>query len=347
MPHEAGAAHTTTATGTTANSGLGNNVSRAEESALSSWAGPYVTEMLGRGRALAGEDYWNYGGDLTAGESALQSQAYLGLGSLGVPQAFTAGSFTGSEYVPPTAADALAGTTGTAGYYGPASGNVVQNYMNPYLEAALQPQYEQAVQDYGIAQRALQSRYGKAGAYGGSRQGAAEGVLGGEALRNMSDITGRGYQQAYENAQSQFTKDREYGLGALKDLAGIGEDQRAIEAEGIAADIQQFEDERDDPYKKVQYMRSLLQGLPLETQAFNYSEPSGLSNLTAGASTAKDIYDLINNALNPVGGGGGGTTTLPAGVTQDQYDAMENLFNVGYITQADWDYYKINGVLPT
>ena len=336
MTHEAGHVGSNT---------LGTNVTRAEESALSSWAGPYVTEMLGRGRALAGEDYWNYGGDLTAGESALQSQAFQGLGSLGIPQAFTAGSFTGSEYVPPTAASALSGGTGTAGYYTPASGNVVQNYMNPYLEAALQPQYEQAAQDYGILQRDLQSRFGNANAYGGSRQGAAEGVLGGEALRNMSDITGRGYEQAYANAQSQFTKDREYGLGALKDLAGIGEDQRAIEAEGIAADIEQFEDERDDPYKKVQYMRSLLQGLPLETQAFNYSEPSGMQNLGRALGDTSGIYKQLEEwckSRTPAT-----TTTLPGGVTQAQYDAMENLFNVGYITQADWDYYKINGVLPT
>ena len=321
---------------------LGTNVTRAEESALSSWAGPYVTEMLGRGKALAGEDYWGYGGPLTAGESALQTQAYKGLGSLGIPQAFTTGSFTGSAYVPPTAQQALTGSTGS---YTPASGNVVQQYMNPYLEAALQPQYEQAVEDYGIAQRALQSRYGKAGAYGGSRQGAAEGVLGGEALRNMSAITGRGYEQAYANAQSQFDKDRAYGLGALKDLASVGADQRAIEGEGIAADIQQFEDERDDPYKKVQYMRSLLQGLPLETQAYNYSEPSGMQNLAGALGDASDIYTQLEDWW--LSRDGGGTTTLPAGVTQDQYDAMENLFNVGYITQADWDYYKINGVLPT
>jgi len=298
--------------------------------------------MLGRGKALSEEDYIGYGGPLTAGTSALQDQAYQGLGSLGIPQAFTAGSFTGSEYVPPTAADALSGTTGTAGYYGPASGNVVQNYMNPYLEAALEPQYAQAAQDYGIAQRDLQSRFGNANAYGGSRQGVAEGILGGEALRNMSAITGRGYEQAYANAQSQFDADRNYGLGALKDLAGIGNEQRAITAEGIAADYAQFEDERDDPFKKVQYARSLLQGLPLETQAYNYSEPSGLQNLGSALGDTSKIYSQLEDwwKSRDAGGGGGGTTTTP------QYDAMKNLFDVGYITQADWDYYKINGVLP-
>jgi hypothetical protein len=323
MAHVAGHVASTT---------LGENVTRAEESALSSWAGPYVTDMLGRGKALSEEDYWGYGGPLSAGESALQTQAYKGLGSLGIPQAFTAGSFTGAEYVPPTAASALGGGTGTAGYYGPASGNVVQNYMNPYLEAALQPQYEQAAQDYGIAQRTLQSRYGKAGAYGGSRQGAAEGVLGGEALRNMSAITGRGYEQAYANAQSQFDKDRAYGLGALKDLASVGADQRTIEAEGIAADYAQFEDERDDPFKKVQYARSLLQGLPLETQSYNYSEPSGMQNLGRALGDASGIYTQLEDWWKSRSGGGGGGGTAFDWNAYDTY-VQGNL--LGGMTQAE------------
>lgn len=47
-----------------------------------------------------------------------------------------------------------------------------------------------------------------------------------------------------------FNKDRQYGLGALKDLAAAGKDQRAVTSEGIAADRAQFEEERDDPFKK-------------------------------------------------------------------------------------------------
>jgi len=342
---------------------LAPNVTRAEESALSSWAGPYVTDFLGRGQALSKEGYQAYGGPLTAGTSALQDQAYAGLGSLGVPEAFTAGSFTGSEYVPPTAADALAGTTATEGYYGPASGNTVQNYMNPYLEASLQPQYAQAVEDYGIAQNELQSRYANAGAYGGSRQGIAEGILGGEALQNMSAITGRGYEQAYSNAQDMFNKDRAYGLDALKDLAGVGKEQRAITAEGIAADYAQFEDERDDPYKKVQFARSLVDGMPLETQSFSYSEPTGLQNFANTFGDVKGIYGQLEDwwasrtpTPTPTGGpaNSGGTTPHTAGfigpaqaAPTTPYTAMESLFNSGYINQADWDYYKLNGVLPT
>jgi hypothetical protein len=55
---------------------------KAEESSLSSWAGPYVTEMLGRGQALAGMPYQPFMGPLTAGASPLQQQAFQGLASL-------------------------------------------------------------------------------------------------------------------------------------------------------------------------------------------------------------------------------------------------------------------------
>ena len=255
------------------------------ESSLSPWAGPYVTDILGKGEALASTPYTAFGGPLTAGPSELQSKAFQGIGALGIPQATSVGSFTGSEYVPPTAANALTGATAAEGYFGPASGNVVQNYMNPYLEAALQPQYAQAAEDYGIAQRDLQSRYANAGAYGGSRQGVAEGMLGGKALQNMSAITGRGYEQAYANAQDMFNKDRTYGLDALMQQADLGQVQRDIEGQGVAADIAQFQEERDYPYKQLQYQQSLLEGLPISTQAYNFSEPSTFNQAAGGAGT--------------------------------------------------------------
>jgi hypothetical protein len=43
-----------------------------KESSLSNWAGPYVTDMLGQGQALADMPYEAYEGPLTAGASDLQ-----------------------------------------------------------------------------------------------------------------------------------------------------------------------------------------------------------------------------------------------------------------------------------
>ena len=70
----------------------------------------------------------------------------------------------------------------------------------------------------------------------------------------------------------------QYGLDVAARQANLGQQQRGIEQQGITADLAQFEQERDDPYKKVQYQQSLLQGLPIETQSRTYAEPSGLAS---------------------------------------------------------------------
>jgi len=261
------------------------------ESTLSPYAGPYVSEMLGKGAALANEPYQKYGGPLTSGASNLQTTAFQGLANLGMPQASTAGSFTGAGYTPPTAQQAVDGQMGT---YTPATDNVLQQYMTPYLQGALQPQYDAANRQAQIAAQKLQSQYGKAGAYGGSRQGVAEAELQRGLLDRMAGITGQGYQTAFEQAQNQFNKERAYGLDALRAQQVGGATQRGIESEGIAADITQFEQERDDPFKKVQYQQSLLQGLPISTQSYQYTQPTGIQSFGAGAGSVLDLLERFN-----------------------------------------------------
>jgi hypothetical protein len=145
-----------------------------------------------------------------------------------------------------------------------------------------------------IQAQKLQSQFGKAGAYGGSRQGVAEAELQRGLLDRMAGITGTGYQQAFEQAQNQFNAEQQrqmaaagqaqqYGIQALGAQRLGGAEQRAIEGQGIAADIAQFTEERDYPYKQVQYQQSLLQGLPVTTQDYQYAEPSTLSNVMGGA----------------------------------------------------------------
>ena len=276
-------------TGGTASGMLG------QSSSLSPWAGPYVTDMLGKGAALSDMPYQAYMGPLTAGQSTLQDTAFQGLANLTVPTTaqttYDPMSFTGAGYAAPTAQQAAAGEMGA---YTPASGNVVQQYMTPYLQGALQPQYDAASRQAQIAAQNLQSQYGKAGAYGGSRQGVAEAELQRGLLDRMAGITGTGYQQAFQQAQNQFNTEQQrqmaatgqaqqYGLQTLGAQRLGGAEQRAIESQGVAADIAQFTEERDYPYKQVQYQQSLLQGLPITTQDYQYAEPSTLSNVMSGA----------------------------------------------------------------
>lgn len=288
----------TTSTGTTGSTGtnipadptVGQQT--GTESSLSTWAGPYVTEMLGRGQALASQPYQAYGGPLTAGQSGLQTQAFQGIAGLTIP------TDQMTAYTPQTF-----------------SAEAAQQYMNPYLMAALQPQIDEARRQADISRVEQAGRLTRAGAFGGGRQAIMESELNRNLLQNLSGITGKGYADAYNQAMGQFNVEqqrqqaaqqqaREYGLAALQKQAELGAAQRAIEQEGTLADIKQFEEERDYPYKQVQYMQSLLQGLPLAAQSYTYAQPSALSEILSGAGGLRDLYNIIfgGNAATPTGG---------------------------------------------
>jgi len=251
------------------------------ESSLSNWAGPYVTEMLGRGQALASMPYEAYTGPLTAGQSALQPQAFQGLAGLTIP------TDQMTAYTPQTFTAEAAG-----------------QYMNPYLMAALQPQIDEARRQADIARVEQAGRLTRAGAYGGGRQAIMESELNRNLLQNLAGITGTGYRQAFDTAQQQFNVEqqrqaeqqqraREYGLATIGRQAELGGVQRGIEQEGLTAERQQFEEERDFPYKQTQYMQSLLQGLPVAAQTYTYAQPSALSEILSGAGGLRDLYNSI------------------------------------------------------
>lgn len=318
-------------------------------SSLSPWAAPYVTDMLGKGAALADMPYQGYGGQISAGASGLQNQAFEGLGSLG-PNTDISGAAAGAGGIADQAAGMSYGpNTFTSGIFDNAAAS---QYMSPYLQSSLNPQLDEARRQAEISRMNQAGRLTKAGAYGGSRQAIMESELDRNLQRNLSDITGTGYQDAFTAAQNQFNADQNrglqaqqygeqskqfgagFGLDALRQqllarqaqgqlgqgvqgaelerlgaLEGAGATQRGIAQEGIAANMRQFEQERDDPYRKVQYMQSLLQGLPIETQDYQYAETSPLSNFFGGASGGLTLWDIIS------GGFGGGTTptTTPPG----------------------------------
>jgi len=230
--------------------------------ALAQYIGPYVTEMLGRGVALADMPYFGYMGPLTAGESDLQSQAFQGIAGLAMPEdmgGFTAGSFTDQD--------------------------VMDQYINPYIQGVLDPQLEEIRRQSEISRVNQAGKMTRAGAFGGSRQQLADSELTRAMLDKMSMATGQAYADAFERGRDQFNIEQRagleaqdfinrYGMDVLATQLGAGDIQRGIEQEGIMADRLQFEEERDYPFKMVQYMQSLLQGLPLEAQNYSYAQPS-------------------------------------------------------------------------
>ena len=289
------------------------------ESNLSNWAGPYVTNMLGQGQALANMPYTAYMGPLTAGESPLQTGAFKTAAGLTTPTSIGTAASTAGDIA--TKAQGLTYTPSTTTF----GKDQAAAYMNPYLESALKPQLEEARRQSQITQQQNAAKMTQAGAFGGGRQAILDAETQRALGTNLANITGQGYSTAYDKAMAQFNADQArkaqeaqfgatYGLqglqtglqgaqiqgalGTQEQQAGInnlnaqltaGAQQRGIESEGIAADKAQFEEARANPYKMVQFQQSLLQGLPLAAQSYQGIEPSTLVKAAQGATTVNAL----------------------------------------------------------
>ena len=185
----------------------------------------------------------------------------------------------------------------------PQGQSIIEQYMNPYLQASLEPQIAEARRQADITRNANAGRLTRAGAFGGGRQAIMESEGQRNMLRNVADITGQGYNTAYDKAVQAFGDEEarfrtgqedinKYGFDVLNDQSNAGSIQRGIESEGIAADIAQFESERDYPYQQTKYMSSLLQGLPLSSYSNPLVQPSTLSQMAGGS---QDLISLLND----------------------------------------------------
>jgi hypothetical protein len=296
------------------------------ESNLSEWAAPGIVNYIEKGTALANQPYQAYQGPLSAGTSPLQQKAFNTAFNLSVPASVGQGAT-----MVQSAGDKLGGLK-----YDPTKFNVdqfntanMQQYMNPYLQMSLDPQIAEARRQAEITQMGNASKLTQAGAYGGSRgalmQSEAQRNLG----QNLANITGQGYNTAFNTAMDAFGKQQglnlqaqqgseqskqfganlglsglqgqanagsalgnlglqqnQAGLANLNTLSGLGETQRGIEQQGIDALYKQYEQERLDPYKQIQFQQSLYQGLPVSTVTG--------STATTGM---QDLMGLINNTL--------------------------------------------------
>jgi len=238
----------------TDNSGLGKQT--GAESSLSNWVGDTVTGMIGRGEALVDDGYQAYTGPLTAGITGNQQAAFDAGANID-----TSGAGLGSF-----------GDLDQAGR---------DAYMNPYLQGSLDPQLRVA-QEEAARQMAEQNvRAAQSGSFGGSRNAIMNAMLQRDSAQQQADITAQGYNTAFDNAQKSFGEDRQFGLDALQRQSDLGATERDIYSESVAAAKDQFEEERDFDWNANQYISSLLQGLPVEAQNYNYSQPSDYADITS------------------------------------------------------------------
>jgi hypothetical protein len=277
-------------TATTAPTGAGGvPLDTSKTSTLSPWAGDYITNFLGQGAALANAPQQTYGGPLTAGASDLQQQGFAGMSEV------AKGGFQPNTF--------------TSGTFGTAQAN---QYMNPYLTAALQPQIDEARRQSQITQQQNAAKMTGAGAFGGSRQAIMDAETQRSLGANLANITGAGYNKAYDTAMGQFNAEQnrgldtqrateasrqysaDYGLKSLQDLMSAGATQRGIEQEGITADKAQFEQQQAYPFNMVEFQRKLVEGLPTGASTTSVNQDT-ISKLQTDIAGLASLYKTLAN----------------------------------------------------
>ena len=261
----------------------------SKTSTLSPWAGDYVTNMLGKTQALTEAPMQTYGGPLTAGASDLQQQGFAGINEV------AKGGFDP--------------TTFTSGTFDTAAAN---KYMNPYVMSSLNPQLDEARRQSQITQQQNAAKMTQAGAFGGSRQAILDAETQRALGANLANITGTGLNTAYDKAVAQFNAEQnrgldtqkateasrqysaDFGLKSLNDLMKAGETQRAIEAEGIAADKRQFEEQQARPYTNLEFQRKMLTDLPIGASTTSTNQDT-LSKLQSDISGLASLYQKLAN----------------------------------------------------
>ena len=223
---------------------------------------PYFERLVQRTEAESQRDYEPYGGqrladpsqDLLTSEQQVRDIAGAGLPGLDkamgrVEQSldFQPRQFTGEE---------------------------VDKYMSPYMDAVIARQKQGATEDYLAQLPKGAAQAISAGAFGGSREGVQRGLEQSKYLDRLAGIEERGRQQAFDKASGLFQADRgaemdaqRLGLGAAGQLAGLATRARAgdIEAARLMESIGKAQMARDQASLDMGYQDFLRQqGYPAE-----------------------------------------------------------------------------------
>ena len=288
---------------------------------LTNFSAPYITNMLGQQQALANAPMPVYTGELTAGPSQLQQQQFANANQLAAtgltPTQFTSGTF---------------------------DANAAQQYMNPYLQASLDPQLAALQRTAQQGEQADLSKLTQAGAYGGTRQAVLQGQDAYNLLAQQGNLIGQGYNTAYNNAMNQFNQANSqslqaqqnqeaaneaaanYGLAANQALGTAGATQQGLQQAADTASLNQFNQQAMYPQTMLTNQNSMLSGLPVASAATT-PNTSTLSTVGNDLADLTSIFQSLGGQPNTNASGSSGSsgTTGTGGGTTSDMRAKENI----------------------
>jgi len=289
---------------------------------LPEYARPYFERMMGRAEAESNQPYVGYGGQRIAGFTPDVEQSFditRGVAARGTPEADVAGGILGASAMRGLGASDYTAAPIQQQAFGREQ---AQQYMSPYMDEVLARQKSAAIRDFDEGRPSRETQAIKAGAFGGYRSAIQEGVAQRGLGERLSDIEAAGRQKAFENAQTQFERDRaasmqaqgtteaqrlaaaQYGLsgaglglqagqqfgqlGALRQGLTMQQAQELQKQGGVQQQQQQreldlayqdFLNQRDFDKQQINFMSSILRGIPVQPQQVvnQYANPNPLA----------------------------------------------------------------------
>jgi hypothetical protein len=183
---------------------------------------------------------------------------------------------------------------------------MAQQYMNPYENQVVSSALGDVERAYQGQQRALSTQAIQAGAFGGGREGVQRGVLGGEYLRQVGDVSGRLRQAGFESGAQRFAADRAAQLGssqaqlaalagASSGLAQFGSQERGIEQAGLTEAFRDFVEEQGFEQNQINQVIGALAGAPIRS----YGEER--TGFTSTPMQGPSPFGQITGALGAIG----------------------------------------------
>ena len=204
------------------------------------------------------------------------------------------------------------------------TGDIAQQYMNPYQQAVIDIEKREAQKDFTsrILPQFEKQAVDAGGMSGlGSRAGVQAALLGEAQGQRLGDIQSRGLQSAFTQGRQEFNaqKAREAGqaaqlakagpamfasgLAEQGALTGVGEDRRELGQSALDEAYFRFLEERGEPQAALAEYSNTIYGNPLNTI------PSMNKQITTpgqqGPSTGQQLLGLGLSAANIYGMGGG------------------------------------------
>lgn len=224
---------------------------------LPKWLEDVTRQNLAIADKISKRPYEEYGGNLVAGFSPEQEQAF------GLMQRQAGSTMPLYQQAAQTAGGL---TTQTLPSF--LQGNLDQ-YMNPFIGAVEERALSRGNEALQQNLNQISAQAARAGAFGGSRQGIQEGVAQSEAAKNVADLSAQlrmqGYQQATGQAQADLARQLQAAgmlpgiaqgaqQAALTDIAGIeaiGAQRQAMEQAQLQDAYQRFLEKRNYPIEML------------------------------------------------------------------------------------------------